>query len=223
MSARQPTRQSIAVQRKDIDTLIPYARNARTHSDEQVAQIAASIREFGWTNPVLIDSEGGVVAGHGRLMAARKLRDAAVAIPNWDDPATVPVIELGHLTDAQRRAYVLADNKIALNAGWDYDLLAVELSDLRAFEFDTSLAGFADAEVDALLGQAAAGADPGDGNEHGEHKDEDFWPEVKLKVHPETMETFESLMAQAPGDSDAVRFEAILNCVNRAALTEYPQ
>ena len=98
------------------DRLQPYAKNARTHSDDQVDQIAASIREFGFTNPILVDSADGIIAGHGRLMASKRL-----------GLATVPVIVLDHLTDAQRRAYILADNKLALNAGWDNELLAQEL------------------------------------------------------------------------------------------------
>ena len=100
--------------------LIPYVNNARTHSDAQVAQIAASIREFGFTNPILTDGAGGVVAGHGRLLAARQL-----------GMAEVPIIELAHLTPEQRRAYILADNRLALNAGWDADLLRLELGDLQ--------------------------------------------------------------------------------------------
>ena len=103
-----------------LDRLIPYARNARTHQDDQAAQIAASIVEFGWTNPILVDAEGGLVAGHGRLLAARKL--------GLD---TVPVVVLDHLTPAQRRAYVIADNKLALNAGWNEELLAAELHALN--------------------------------------------------------------------------------------------
>ena len=114
-----------------IDSLIPYARNSRTHSDAQVAQIAASIKEFGFTNPVLIDKDGGIIAGHGRVMAARKLK-----------LADVPCIRLGHLTDTQKRAYVIADNKLALNAGWDAEALRVELGDLDASGFDLELTGF---------------------------------------------------------------------------------
>src|SRR5450631_1361574 len=106
-------------------SLIPYARNARTHSDAQVAQIAASIAEFGFTNPVLVDGEHGVIAGHGRLLAARKL-----------GLTEVPTIELSHLTPAQKRAYILADNRLALSAGWDADMLRVEFSDLNAEGFD---------------------------------------------------------------------------------------
>lgn len=132
-----------------LDSLIPYARNSRTHSEEQVAQIAASIREFGFTNPVLVDAEGGIIAGHGRVMAARKL-----------GMTKVPVIELGHLTETQRRAYVIADNKLALNAGWDEELLRLELEDLAADGFDITLTGFdsVPAEVEFL---------PSDENEHG--------------------------------------------------------
>ena len=116
--------------------LIPYARNSRTHSDAQVAQIAASIREFGFTNPVLVDGANGVIAGHGRILAARKL--------GMD---TVPVIELAHLSEAQKRAYVIADNKLALNAGWDDEMLRVEISDLTDAGFDVSLLGFSDEEL----------------------------------------------------------------------------
>ena len=125
---------------RPIAELIPYARNSRTHSDAQVAQIAASIREFGFTNPVLIDGDGGIIAGHGRVLAARKLKMAAV-----------PVLVLDHLTDAQRRAYVIADNKLALNAGWDDEALRVEIEALTADGFDLSLTGFDQAELDALL------------------------------------------------------------------------
>jgi DNA modification methylase len=122
-----------------LETLIPYARNSRTHSDEQVAQIAASVREFGFTNPVLVDADGGIIAGHGRVLAARKL-----------GLAEVPCIRLGHLTEAQKRAYVIADNKLALNAGWDNELLAVEFDELGALGFDLSLTGFTEDEIAAL-------------------------------------------------------------------------
>jgi ParB-like nuclease domain len=119
-----------------VASLTPYARNARTHSDAQVGQIAASIREFGFTNPVLVDGERGVIAGHGRLLAARQL-----------GMSEVPTIELSHLTPAQKRAYMLADNKLALNAGWDADMLRVELGDLQSEGFDLGLTGFDAAEV----------------------------------------------------------------------------
>lgn len=116
-----------------IDKLRPYAKNARTHSDEQVAQIAASITEFGFTNPILVDTDQGIIAGHGRLRAAQQLA-----------LAEVPVIVLDHLTDAQRKAYILADNKIALNAGWDDALLAEAIEELGDLDFDLSLLGWGD-------------------------------------------------------------------------------
>jgi DNA modification methylase len=124
---------------RSVETLIPYAKNARTHSDEQVAQIAGSIKEFGFNNPVLVDKENSVIAGHGRLMAARKL--------GMDK---VPVVKLEHLTESQRKAYVLADNRIALNSGWDTSMLSLELQDLKD-DIDLSLLGFDPDELDALL------------------------------------------------------------------------
>jgi DNA modification methylase len=123
-----------------IEKLIPYARNSRTHSDQQVAQVAASIREFGFTNPVLIDSEDGIIAGHGRVMAARKL-----------GLTEVPCIRLGHLTETQKRAYIIADNKLALNSGWDEEMLGLELADLREADFDLDLIGFDAGEIEAAL------------------------------------------------------------------------
>ena len=132
--------------------LVPYARNARTHSDAQVAQIAASIREFGFTNPVLVDADRGVIAGHGRLLAARKL-----------GMAEVPTIELSHLKPAQRRAYVLADNRLALSAGWDEDLLRIELGELQADGFDLGLTGFDPCEIANFLADPITGlTDPDD-------------------------------------------------------------
>jgi len=130
----------IQIERIGVEALIPYARNSRTHSDAQVAQIAASIREFGFTNPVLVDEANGIIAGHGRVLAARKLK-----MPD------VPAIRLSHLTEAQKRAYVIADNKLALNAGWDIELLRLEINDLRGLEFDVALTGFSTEELDALM------------------------------------------------------------------------
>jgi len=123
-----------------IDALIPYVRNSRTHSDAQVAQIAASIKEFGFTNPVLIDEDGGIIAGHGRTLAARKL-----------GLAEVPCLRLSYLSEAQKKAYVIADNKLALNAGWDDEMLKVELSELKDLDFDLSLIGFDADELANLL------------------------------------------------------------------------
>jgi DNA modification methylase len=123
-----------------LDRLKPYDRNARTHSAEQVAQIAASIVEFGFTNPILVDSNDGIIAGHGRLSAAQEL-----------GLKTVPVVVLDHLSERQRKAYILADNQLALNAGWDTDLLRGELQDLAELDFDLSLIGFSDDELADLL------------------------------------------------------------------------
>ena len=133
---------STKIQQWPIERLIPYARNARTHSAEQVAQVAASIREFGFTNPILIDSDSGVIAGHARLEAARKL-----------SLTEVPVIVLDHLTETQKRAYILVDNRLALNAGWDDELLAAELVTLREEEFDLALLGFDDEELRRLANE----------------------------------------------------------------------
>src|ERR1700690_1007529 len=141
-----------------LEKLIPYARNPRTHSDAQIAQIAASIAAFGFNNPILVDTKAGVIAGHGRLLAARKLQ-----------LAEVPVIVLDHLTEAQKRAYILADNQLALNAGWDDTLLAAELAALQQEEFDVSLIGFDDAELARLL----AAQEAADGL-----TDEDAVPEI---------------------------------------------
>jgi ParB-like chromosome segregation protein Spo0J len=120
--------------------LIPYARNSRTHSDAQLAKLAASIREFGFLNPIIVDGQNGIIAGHGRVMAAQKL-----------GMETLPCIEAAHLTDAQRRAYVIADNRMALDAGWDDELLKVELRDLDAVGFDLTLTGFEVDEMAALF------------------------------------------------------------------------
>jgi site-specific DNA-methyltransferase (adenine-specific) len=123
-----------------VTALIPYAKNSRTHDDAQIAQIAASIKEFGWTNPILIDGDKGIIAGHGRLLAARKL-----------GMVEVPVIELKELTDTQKKAYIIVDNRLALNAGWDDQMLTIELNDLLADKFSLELLGFNADELNALL------------------------------------------------------------------------
>ncbi len=129
-----------------VDELVPYARNARTHNDAQVAQIAGSIREFGWTAPILIDGDKGILAGHGRLAAARKL-----------GMTSVPCIQLAGMTEAQKRAYILADNKLALNAGWDDAMLACELADLVAAGYNVELTGFTAEELAALTPEEVPG------------------------------------------------------------------
>ena len=128
------------IEQRSVETLIPYINNSRKHSDEQIAQIAASIKEFGWTNPILVDGANGLIAGHGRLMAARKLK-----------MDKVPVIELAHLTENQKKALIIADNKLALNSDWDSELLTLELQELLGEEYDLELLGFDKDELDSLL------------------------------------------------------------------------
>jgi ParB-like chromosome segregation protein Spo0J len=128
------------VKYRKVEDLIPYVNNSRKHSDEQVAQISASIKEFGWTNPILIDGTNSIIAGHGRLMAARKLK--------MDQ---VPTIELGHLTDTQRKALVIADNKLALNADWDNTLLTIELDELLKDGFALDILGFNEQEIKTIM------------------------------------------------------------------------
>lgn len=125
---------------KSVEALIPYVNNSRTHSDEQVTQVASSIKEFGFTNPILIDEHDGVIAGHGRLMAAKKL-----------NLSEVPCIILAGLTEAQKKAYVIADNQLALNSGWDLDALRLEVETLNELEFDIDLLGFDGDVIDKLL------------------------------------------------------------------------
>ena len=140
---------TLSIDYRPIDSLIPYANNARTHSQTQVEQIVASITEFGFTNPILIDGANGVIAGHGRILAARAL-----------DMQDVPCVELAGLTEVQKRAYILADNKLALNAGWDAEMLAYELDELRDAGFDVGLLGFEAAELNELIGTPIAGPEP---------------------------------------------------------------
>ena len=128
------------VKYRKVEDLIPYVNNSRKHSDEQVAQISASIKEFGWTNPILIDGTNSIIAGHGRLMAARKLK--------MDE---VPTIELDHLTDTQRKALVIADNKLALNADWDTTLLTIELDELLKDGFALDILGFNEQEIKTIM------------------------------------------------------------------------
>lgn len=150
----------IRIEMRSVDALIPYVNNAKQHTDAQVAQIAASIREFGWGAPILVDGQNNVIAGHGRLLAARKL-----------GLTDVPVVPMAHLTDIQRRALILADNKIGENASWDDELLGVELTALKDAGVDLFIMGFSPEEWDALIaGESAAGAGNGD---------EDAIPEVE--------------------------------------------
>ena len=161
------------------DTLIPYAGNSRTHSAEQVAQIAASIKEFGFNNPVLVDADGGIIAGHGRVMAAQKL--------GLDE---VPTICLDHLTDAQRRAYVIADNKLALNAGWDEEALQAELDRLRDEDFNLEVVGFTDEDLGAFEVDEVDAPELADG-------DREPFRQMTFTVHDEQHEEIEAAIAKA--------------------------
>jgi len=136
----------LSIEYKPTGELIPYINNSRTHSEQQIQQVAASIKEFGFTNPILIDHDGGIIAGHGRLQAAQLLK--------MDD---VPTITLEGLTDAQKKAYVIADNQLALNAGWDIDSLKLEIENLGELDFDISLLGFDDDFLSELLGDLSVG------------------------------------------------------------------
>ena len=149
----------LQIETRSLDRLLPYARNARTHSDEQVAQIAASFAEFGFNNPCLVDEQGVLIAGHGRVLAARRIGLDAV-----------PVIVLSHLSEAQKKAYRIADNKLALNAGWNEDLLRQDIEELLASDYDVALTGYVGEELDALLGPT--GEDAG-----GDSADDDAVPE----------------------------------------------
>ncbi len=145
---------------RKVEDLIPYARNARTHSEEQVTRLASSIKEFGFTNPILLDGENGVIAGHGRLLASKKL-----------GLKEVPCIELKNLTETQKRAYILADNRLALDAGWDNEMLALELGDLKDAGVNLELTGFPDEELDELLATPTESAD-GDEDEAPEPQED---------------------------------------------------
>ena len=148
------------IEKRQLSELIPYINNSRKHSDDQVTQIAASIKEFGWTNPILVDGDNGIIAGHGRIMAAKKL-----------NMTEVPVIELAHLSKEQRKALIIADNKLALNSDWDTNLLAIELKDLQDLGFDLNLTGFnADELANILLPEQVAGL-----------TDEDAIPEAPIE------------------------------------------
>lgn len=163
----------------ELDRLIPYARNSRTHSDKQVAQVAASIREFGFTNPVLIDSEYGIIAGHGRVMAARKL-----------GMEEVPCIMLGHLTETQKKAYIIADNKLALNSGWDEGMLGLELSDLLASDFDIDLIGFDVDDIGDLIADEAPGEQTID-------NDKSAFQQKAFTLHEEQVEEVDAAISMA--------------------------
>jgi hypothetical protein len=170
--------------------LIPYARNSRTHSDEQITQIAASIKEFGFLNPVIVDGENGIIAGHGRVMAAKKL-----------GMTELPAVEASHLTDAQRRAYIIADNKLALNAGWDDEMLRVEFDELAAVGFDLDLTGFSVGEITGINLERENGSTDADQEWEGmpefESEDPCFRKVVVSFDHPDDVSEFFSIIGQS--------------------------
>lgn len=166
-----------------VSTLTPYARNSRTHTPQQVKQIAASIREFGFTNPVLIDEANGIIAGHGRVMAAEHLQ-----------LDTVPCVRLDYLTDVQKRAYVIADNKLALNADWDDDMLRVELEELTSAAFELDVVGYSQQEFEALVG--AWDTDLDVVGKDGSHTD-GITATLKVKLSPEDEHQARELISNA--------------------------
>jgi len=167
------------VERRKISSIVPYARNSRTHSDEQVAQIASSIKEWGFTNPILVDIDGEIIAGHGRLLAAQKL--------GLDE---VPCITAVGWSEAQKKAYVIADNKLAINAGWDVELLRIELDELTDLNFDVNLTGFSDDEILNLSFDDDAEA------EMPSLADEDQGPmqQITFTLHKDQIEQVESAL-----------------------------
>jgi len=176
------------IERRKVDDLIPYARNARTHSDEQVAQLAASIKEWGWTTPVLIDEDGEIIAGHGRVMAARKL-----------GIEEVPTMTATGWTKAQKQAYVLADNQLPQNAGWDMDLLKVEMEDLSTEGFDLSLIGFGEG---ALMNFALP-------TEEGETNADEEWKDMpEFKQDDKT--SFRHVIVHFENNDDLTEFFSII-------------
>jgi len=164
-----------------IEKITPYARNSRTHSDEQVAQIAASIREWGWTNPVLVDEDGGLIAGHGRLLAARKL-----------GLTQIPTMVAKGWSEAQKKAYVIADNKLALNTGWDENMLRLELDDLREADFDLGTIGFSEEELGAFDVDEA-------GMPELSSEDKQPFQQMTFTVHDEQAEDVQAAIAKAKG------------------------
>lgn len=180
-----------------LDRLIPYERNARTHSPEQVAQLAANIQEFGFTNPILVDGSDGILAGHCRLAAAKDLGLSEVS-----------VIVLDHLSPAQRRAYILADNQLALNAGWDKELLQQEVIALNLVNFDLQLLGFSDDDLGAMLGEEFDGEefDGEEEAEQGGEGDMDQGMALVIVLTPQEMATWRKAKAELGYSTDKTAF-----------------
>lgn len=166
---------STSIKKVKVTDLIPYANNSRLHSDEQVLQIASSIKEFGFLNPIIVDGDNGIIAGHGRVMAAKKL-----------GIEELPCIDASHLTPAQKKAYVIADNKIALNSEWDNEILRIELNILDELDFDLELTGFSTDELDALSFDDDSGADFGesqDGKASRQLDDEKYTTKIETPIY----------------------------------------
>ena len=184
---------TLKIETRQVADLIPYAANSRTHSDAQVAQIAASIKEFGWTNPILIDGDNTIIAGHGRLLAARKL-----------GMESVPAIVLDHLSKAQQRALVIADNKLTLNAGWDTDMLEAELKLLMEDDFDLLLTGFDIGEINGILLDREEGETDAEAEWQGMPEFEDQDPCFRKVIvsfdTPDDVQEFFSIIGQSYTD-----------------------
>lgn len=196
---------NLQVQNKAVSDLLPYASNSRTHSDAQVAQIAASIKEFGWTNPILIDGDNSIIAGHGRLLAARKL-----------GLEEVPAIVLDHLTKAQQRALVIADNQLALNAGWDMEMLENEVRSLDDEDYALSVLGFSDDDLARFLAEVDEIELPtlADG-------DREPFQQMTFTLHDEQVEQVKAAMeaAKAMGPFDSLNENSNGNAIARICET----
>lgn len=194
---------------RSVSSLKPYGRNARTHSAEQIAQIGRSIQEFGWTNPILVDESGGIIAGHGRLAAAREI-----------GIEKVPTICVAGLTETQIRALVIADNKLALNAGWDLDVLGSEIEALTLGEFDLSLLGFGDAELADITGAAAEAELPSLNS-----GDREPFQQMTFTVHDTQKEQVDAAMAAAKalGPFDSLNENSNGNALARVCETYLTQ
>lgn len=186
----------------DIDSLTPYINNARTHSNEQIENIANSITEFGFTNPVLIDSDGGIIAGHGRVMACEML-----------GINEIPCIRLNNLTPIQKAAYVIADNKIQMNAGWDYSLLKSELLLLTESEIDINLMGFSANEISSIMME----------REEGENDEEDEWQGMPDFIDNELPER--KVVVSFKNTDDFIKFFSIIgqSCTNKTKSIWFPE
>jgi hypothetical protein len=191
-----------------IEKPIPYARNPRNISESAISKVMGSIKEFDFRQPIVVDDEGVILVGHTRLLAAQRL-----------GRTQVPVHVAHGLTPAQAKAYRLTDNRVGEESSWADELLTLELGDLKDLGTDLGLTGFNAGELDALFGNAAPSLDELE-DEWGEHDETNFWPEIRLKVSPDTHERYLRLMASRPGSDDAERFEALLALAEEEAVVD---